>query len=60
VTWLLREDMLRLPFETRFNYDDDHNILFLNLSELKVNSQDIIEQYRDKVRSIVEPRGHKV
>jgi len=56
----LREAMLRLPFDARFNYDDEHNILFLNLSELAVKNREIIERYRDKIRSIVEPLGHKV
>jgi propionate CoA-transferase len=27
----LRDDMLRLPFDARFKYDDEHNILYLNL-----------------------------
>jgi propionate CoA-transferase len=56
----LREDILRLPFDARFNYDDKHNILFLNLSELEVKSLKIIERFREKLRSIVEPLGHKV
>jgi propionate CoA-transferase len=56
----LREEMLRLPFDARFNYDDEHNILFLNLSELAVKNREIIERYKDKIRSIVEPLGHKV
>ena len=56
----LREEMLRLPFDARFNYDDEHNILFLNLSELAVKNREIIERYKDKIRSMVEPLGHKV
>jgi len=56
----LREEMLRLPFDARFNYDNEHNILFLNLSELAVKNREIIERYKDKIRSIVEPLGHKV
>ena len=56
----LREEILRLPFEVRFNYDDGHNILFLNLSELQVKTQAIIERYKKMIRSIVEPLGHKV
>ena len=31
----LREDLLRMPFEARFNYDDEHNILFLNFENLE-------------------------
>src|SRR5258707_4339414 len=56
----LRDEILRLPFEVRFNYDDEHNILFLNLSELQVKTQAIIERYKEMIRSIVEPLGHKV
>ena len=56
----LREEMLRLPFDVRFNYDEEHNILFLNLSELVVKTHDIVERYRERIRSIVEPLGHKV
>jgi propionate CoA-transferase len=56
----LREEILRLPFDHRFNYDEEHNILFLNLSELVVKTHDIIERYRERIRSIVEPLGHKV
>lgn len=56
----LREDLLRLPFEARFSYDRDHNVLFLNFSELRVNDQFIIDQYKERIRSIVEPLGHKV
>ena len=56
----LREEILRLPFEVRFNYDHEHNILFLNLSELQVKTQAIIERYKEMIRSIVEPLGHKV
>ena len=56
----LRNEILRLPFEMRFNYDQAHNILFLNLSELEVKTEDLIDQYRDKIRSLIEPLGHKV
>ena len=56
----LREAMLRLPFDARFNYDSDQNILFLNLSELVVKSSETIEKFRERIRTIVEPLGHKV
>ena len=48
------------PFDARFNYDDQHNFLFLNLSELVVKSGEIIEKFKERIRSIVEPLGHKV
>jgi propionate CoA-transferase len=55
----LRDDMLRLPFDARFKYDDESNILFLNLSDLHVTPE-ILGRLVDKVASIVEPLGHKV
>ncbi len=56
----LREEILRLPFEARFAYDEERNTLFLNFSEVSVKSQATIDRYVDKIRSIVEPLGHKV
>ncbi len=56
----LRDDMLRMPFEARFNYDDEHNILFLNFENLEVKTIDIVNAAKDRIRAIVEPLGHKV
>jgi propionate CoA-transferase len=56
----LRDEILQLPFDARFSYDHEHNILFLNFSELRVKSADIIERAKENVRAIVEPLGHKV
>jgi len=56
----LREDMLRLPFDVRFNYDDERNILYLNFEDLEVKSMDLIKDYVTKIREICEPLGHKV
>ena len=56
----LRDDLLRLPFEARFAYDEERNTLFMNFSEERVTSQEIIDRYCDKIRAMVEPLGHKV
>jgi propionate CoA-transferase len=56
----LRDDMLRMPFEARFNYDDEHNILFLNFENLEVKTIDLVNAAKDRIRAIVEPLGHKV
>ena len=56
----LRDEVLRLPFDARFNYDEERNTLFLNFSELHVKSQTMIDRFREKALSIVEPLGHKV
>ena len=56
----LREDMLRLPFDSRFKYDEAHNILFLNFEKLEVKTLEQVDAIRQKVRAICEPLGHKV
>ena len=56
----LRDDILQLPFDARFSYDEQHNILFLNFSELRVKSSDDIERLKGHIQAIVEPLGHKV
>jgi propionate CoA-transferase len=56
----LREDLLRMPFEARFNYDEGHNILFLNFENLEVKTIEIVNAAKDRIRGIVEPLGHKV
>ncbi len=56
----LREDVLRLPFDSRFKYDEEHNILFLNFEKLEVKTPEAVEAIRQKVRAICEPLGHKV
>jgi propionate CoA-transferase len=56
----LREDLLRMPFEARFNYDDEHNILFLNFENLEVKTIDVVNAAKDRIRAIVEPLGNKV
>lgn len=56
----LRADVLRLPLEARFNYDEEKNILFLNFEELEVKRQEDIEAIRNEVIRICEPLGHRV
>jgi propionate CoA-transferase len=56
----LREDMLRLPFDARFNYDDERNILYLNFEDLEVKAMDLITDTVAKIREICEPLGHRV
>jgi propionate CoA-transferase len=56
----LREDILRLPFEARFQYDHGQNMLFLNFEKLEVKSIALVNAIRDKVRALCEPLGHKV
>lgn len=56
----LREDLLRLPFDLRFNYDDTKNVLFLNFEKLEVKTPATVQAIRDKVQALCEPLGHKV
>jgi propionate CoA-transferase len=56
----LRDDLLRLPFDARFRYEPEQNILFLNFEKLELKSFDAVEAIRDRVRAICEPLGHKV
>ena len=55
----LREDMLRLPLDARFTYDDERNILYLNFEDLQVKSMEVIEDVVEKIREICGPLGHK-
>jgi propionate CoA-transferase len=56
----LREDILRLPFDARFNYDDERNTLYLNFEDLEVKAMDLIKDTVATIREICEPLGHKV
>jgi propionate CoA-transferase len=56
----LRERMLELPFEQRFSYDPDANILFINFERLRVRSTEDIRRIRAAVESRVKSIGRKV
>ena len=56
----LREELLKMPFDARFRYDEEHNILFLNFENLQMKSLDLVTAATDAISSIVEPLGHKV
>ena len=56
----LREYMLRLPFDARFDYNQDRNILYLNFEDLDVKSQEVIDDTAAKIREICDSLDHKV
>ncbi|SDR59192.1 acyl CoA:acetate/3-ketoacid CoA transferase [Paraburkholderia tuberum] len=56
----LRSNVLRLPLEARFIYDDDKNIMFLNFARLEVKRPDDIAAIRAQVCRVCEPLDHKV
>ena len=56
----LRKRLTCLPFDARFSYDPDKNVLYLNFERLEVKSLDMVEAILAKVRSICEPLGKRV
>ena len=56
----LRDDMLRLPLESRFSYDAAQNLLFINFESLAVRHADDIAAIRAQVESRLANLGRKV
>lgn len=56
----LRQYMLRLPFDARFDYNSDRNILYLNFEDFEVKTPETITDTTARIRQICEPLGHKV
>jgi propionate CoA-transferase len=56
----LRNDMMRIPLESRFRYDPEENLFFINFENLEVKTKDDIEAIRQQVESILAPLGRKV
>ncbi|MDM0108526.1 acyl CoA:acetate/3-ketoacid CoA transferase [Variovorax sp. J22R24] len=56
----LRKDLVHLPFDARFVYDESKNVLYINLERFEVRSADIVEAIARKIISICEPLGHRV
>ena len=56
----LRNDLMRVPLESRFRYDSEENIFFINFENLEVKTKDDIEAIRKQVEAIVGPLGRKV
>ncbi len=56
----LRAEMLRMPFDARFNFDARQGILFVNFEKLEVKDAATVEAIRRKVQEICEPLGRKV
>jgi propionate CoA-transferase len=55
----LREDLLSLPFDARFRYDEELDILFLNFEGLEVKTINVVDACRHRISRICEPLGHK-
>ena len=56
----LRERMLDLPFDRRFSYSPQANVLFINFERLRVRTQGDVARIRAEVEKRVSKLGHKV
>ena len=56
----LREGMLRLPLDSRFTYDAQQNVLFINFEGHTVKTLDDVEVIRAQVESHVAPLNRRV
>jgi propionate CoA-transferase len=56
----LRNDLMRVPLESRFRYDPEENLFFINFENLEIKSKDDVEAIRQQVESILSPLGRKV
>jgi propionate CoA-transferase len=56
----LRERMLEIPLSSRFAYDDQQNIMFINFERLKVRSQADVDAIEREVDAHLRPIGHRV
>ena len=56
----LRDELVGMPFDARFSYDESRNTLFINLERFEVRSLDTVHAITRKIASIVEPLGHRV
>jgi len=56
----LRERMLEVPLSSRFAYDEQQNILFINFERLKVRTQADVDAIEREVDAHLKPIGHSV
>ncbi len=56
----LRSRMLTIPLASRFAYDDQRNVLFINFERLAVRTLADVEAIRREVEAHVAPIGHRV
>jgi propionate CoA-transferase len=56
----LRDDLLRMPFEQRFTYDPEQNLLFVNFEGHVVRNQEDIERIRRAFETMLSPLKRKV
>ena len=56
----LRDDLLALPLSSRYSYDHEKNLFFVNFERLTVHSHRDIEEIRKEATRNLEVIGHKV
>ena len=56
----LRDDLLSLPLPSRYSYDPEKNLFFVNFERLTVHSHRDIEAIRETAERILTTIGHKV
>jgi propionate CoA-transferase len=56
----LRDDLLRVPLDERFTFDEAQNLFFVNLERFPLRSPQEIEAIRAMVESKLAPLGRKV
>jgi propionate CoA-transferase len=56
----LRERMLEVPLSSRFAYDDQQNIIFINFERLRVRTQSDVDAILREVEAHLKPIGHRV
>ncbi len=56
----LRDLMLAIPFDKRFAYDAQANVLFINFERFAVRTIDDVNRVRSAVEHLVAQLGHKV
>jgi propionate CoA-transferase len=56
----LRERMLAIPLASRFAYDDQQNILFINFERLRVATKADVDAIEREVDAHLKPIGHRV
>jgi propionate CoA-transferase len=56
----LRDRMLEVPLSSRFAYDEQQNILFINFERLKVRTQADVDEIGRAIEATLAPIGHRV
>jgi propionate CoA-transferase len=56
----LREHLLNIPFATRFSYEPNENLFFVNFERLSIRTLDDVKRVEDAVVQCLSPLGRRV